>query len=183
MKFLILNSNQVADRTFKTLIYECWKIYNSALNGVSNFRKNQIKMSDFLKIILPTGKEFLLIALNDKEKALGFSSLKLFEPKFGLMNQTSEHSIYVEPTKYGQGLGSNLLKRTIIEAHKSGFENMIARVSSNNTASLMLHNKYSFNIVGILPKVAKSLNNSEENFRSDLVYMQLQLKLLDMLNL
>ena len=66
-----------------------------------------------------------------------------------------ELSIYVHPGAKGQGVGMLLLSNLIKTSEAEGFWTLEAKIFAENTASLSLHTKNGFKIVGIREKIAK----------------------------
>ena len=68
--------------------------------------------------------------------------------------RTVEDSIYLSPAVQGHGLGSRLLA-ALIEASRD--RTMIALIEAGNMASVHLHERYGFNIVGTVPQAGEKL--------------------------
>jgi L-amino acid N-acyltransferase YncA len=65
-----------------------------------------------------------------------------------------EDSIYIVPQRQGRGIGRALLERLIAEAEAGGFRQMIAVIGdSGNTASIELHRRAGFRLVGTFENV------------------------------
>lgn len=67
---------------------------------------------------------------------------------------TVEDSIYVHPDATGRGIGSLLLAALVEHASAAGFRQMVAAVgSSDNVASIALHERHGFVRAGVLADV------------------------------
>lgn len=67
---------------------------------------------------------------------------------------TVENSIYLAREHHRQGIGSGLLSELIAESEARGFRQMIAVIGdSANTASIALHSRAGFDMIGTLPNV------------------------------
>jgi L-amino acid N-acyltransferase YncA len=64
-----------------------------------------------------------------------------------------EHSVYVHPGHRGRGLGSALLGALIRSAESAGIWTIQSGVFPENTASLLLHQKAGFRIVGTRERI------------------------------
>ncbi len=60
----------------------------------------------------------------------------------------AEVSIYVDPAATGRGVGSALLARLVADAEAAGLWTLQAGVFPENTASLSLHRRHGFRVVG-----------------------------------
>lgn len=68
---------------------------------------------------------------------------------------TVENSVYVAAGQQGRGVGAALLRYLIEECEKRGFRQMIAVIGETaNTASIRLHEKFGFQMVGIFRGIA-----------------------------
>jgi phosphinothricin acetyltransferase len=74
---------------------------------------------------------------------MGFASLGSFRPWPGY-KYTVEHSVYVEKTRRGRGLGEWLMRRLIERAQELNYHVMIGGIDSSNHASVELHRKLGF---------------------------------------
>ena len=63
---------------------------------------------------------------------------------------TAEDSVYVAPGHHGRGVGSTLLADLLVRGKAGGLHCVIARVDSEQIASLRLHEKYGFAEAGRL---------------------------------
>lgn len=68
---------------------------------------------------------------------------------------TVEHSVYVDKDSRGAGLGKALMLALIDHARASGKHVMIAAIEAGNTASIALHERLGFRLVGIHREVGQ----------------------------
>jgi len=67
---------------------------------------------------------------------------------------TVEDSVYIDPEFHRRGIGSRLLARLIADTQALGFRQMIAVIGdSSQTASIMLHERAGFTLIGTLRSV------------------------------
>ena len=66
-----------------------------------------------------------------------------------------EVSIYIDKHAKGKGIGDLLLKHMIITSEKEGYWTLESKIFKENVASLNLHKKNGFRIVGIREKIAQ----------------------------
>lgn len=94
-----------------------------------------------------------LALLQDKE-ILGWASLSLVS-KRAVYKGVAEVSVYVKSSKWGKGLGEILLRKLIKESEENGIYSLQSSVFRENKASLYLHKKCGFRVIGYKEKIAK----------------------------
>ncbi len=67
----------------------------------------------------------------------------------------AEHSVYVHPTRRGQGIGRALLDALIARAEAAGIWTIQTGIFPENTASVELHRRCGFRVVGRREKIGK----------------------------
>jgi len=65
-----------------------------------------------------------------------------------------EVSVYISESARGLGIGTRLMETVILESEKEGFWTLESSIFSNNKASIALHEKVGFRIVGTREKIA-----------------------------
>jgi phosphinothricin acetyltransferase len=84
---------------------------------------------------------------------LGYAYAGPYRPR-AAYRDTAENSVYVRPETIGQGIGTALLRTLIVECEALGLRQMVAVVGdSGNTASIRLHERCGFRLVGVLEAV------------------------------
>lgn len=71
---------------------------------------------------------------------------------------TAEVVIYVADGHQGRGLGRALLDALIDRARTVGLHALVARITADNTASLVLHDRCGFTRIGTLPEVGRKFD-------------------------
>ncbi|MBO0821823.1 MAG: N-acetyltransferase, partial [Nocardiopsaceae bacterium] len=66
-----------------------------------------------------------------------------------------EHSVYVHPRHYGRGIGAALLGGLISSSEEAGIWTIQSGVFPENTASLRLHTRAGFRVVGVRERVGR----------------------------
>ena len=66
-----------------------------------------------------------------------------------------EHSVYVRPDCHGRGIGTALLGALIASTEAAGIWTIQSGVFPENTASLRLHERAGFRVVGIRERIAR----------------------------
>lgn len=94
-----------------------------------------------------------LAAIGDEGRVLGYAYAGPYRPR-AAYRDTAENSVYVRPETIGQGIGTALLRTLIVECEALGLRQMVAVVGdSGNTASIRLHERCGFRLVGVLEAV------------------------------
>ncbi|MCX6236743.1 MAG: GNAT family N-acetyltransferase [Bacteroidia bacterium] len=70
----------------------------------------------------------------------------------------AEVSVYVDSDFKGMGVGDQLMKKLIIESERNGIWTLQAGIFPENKASIALHLKNGFRIIGIREKIGKMDN-------------------------
>ena len=86
-------------------------------------------------------------------EVVGYAYVVLFR-KRPAYRFTLKHSIYVHHAHQGRGVGRLLMGSLIDACAAAGFRQMIGYIAADNTASLLIHEKFGFTRVGVLPGVA-----------------------------
>lgn len=94
----------------------------------------------------------LLVITDDVGKVCGWGALSPYSDREGY-SQTCENSLYIAASNQGRGLGSQLLEALLEAGRKSGLREVLGRITEGNEASLALHKKFGFRVVGTLENV------------------------------
>lgn len=87
-----------------------------------------------------------------QEQVMGFGTYGTFREKMGYQF-TVEHSVYVQESQQGKGIGKAILNQLIIQARLEGYHVMVGGIDANNAESIAFHQKMGFEIVGHLKEV------------------------------
>lgn len=94
-----------------------------------------------------SGARFVLVAETEDGEVCGFASISQFRDRAAYAT-TVEDSVYIAPESHGIGVGKALLSALIETARAHGFHSMIARIESEQKASIALHHACGFKVVG-----------------------------------
>lgn len=133
---------------------------NNDVNEILEIINHNIHNSTALYDYFPRSKDNQLEIFNEKlqkgfpilvatisEKVVGFGYYSEFRFREAY-KFTVEHSVYVHPEYYGNGIGTILLNRLIQEAKNKKLHTMIGVIDSENISSIAFHEKLGFQIVG-----------------------------------
>ncbi len=94
-----------------------------------------------------------IAALADGEFA-GFASLSPYRPRPGY-SSTVEDSIYLDPSYWRMGIGKLLLAELLSVAKDLGFHSCIANIVADHHASVALHQRLGFRLVGVQEEIGR----------------------------
>ena len=90
-------------------------------------------------------------------EVVGFGALSPYKERAAYRTSV-EDSVYVRRDLGGQGVGSLILGRMVEVAADSGFHAIFARINASGDASIALHRKWGFELVGIEREVGRKFN-------------------------
>lgn len=101
-------------------------------------------------------KDCRLIAITDGQ-TVGWAALSNVSNRC-VYAGVAEVSVYIDPAFRGMGIGDQLMKPLIAESEKHGIWTLQAGIFPENKASIALHLKNGFKILGIREKIGKMDN-------------------------
>jgi len=142
------------------------------LNGLGTFEEippTIEEMTERYSKITTAGFPYLVAKLHDK--VVGYAYAGHFRER-SAYKFTVEDSIYVDPEYAGNQIGSLLLQELIQLSKVHGFKQMFALIGdSNNWGSIKLHERHSFERVGVMKNAGYKFGKFV-----DVVIMQLNLE-------
>lgn len=90
----------------------------------------------------------------DNEKVLGWAALSPVSSRYAYRG-VAEISIYINTHFSGKGTGSKLMERTIASAEANGIWSLYSSIFPENKATLRLHEKFGFRIIGYREKIGQ----------------------------
>jgi L-amino acid N-acyltransferase len=97
-----------------------------------------------------------VVALDEAGVVTGFGSLSPYKAR-AAYRPTVEDSIYVHRDRRGAGIGRLLLAELIRLAEGYGYHSVVARIVGGHDASISLHSRHGFELVGIEREVGRKL--------------------------
>lgn len=114
---------------------------------------DEAEMAQRLQELLAGGYPFLVAELDGA--FAGYAYASSYRGRAGY-RWTVEDTVYVSADAQRRGVGRALLTRLIIECEALGFRQMVAVVGEpGNGASVVLHEKLGFRIIGIFPGLGR----------------------------
>lgn len=93
-----------------------------------------------------------LVALDEDDRVLGWAAVAAVSVR-GAYAGVVEHSLYVGPEARGRGVGLALLTALLASTEAAGIWTVQSGIFPENTASLALHEKAGFRVVGTRRRV------------------------------
>lgn len=139
------------------MIPEDWKmvkkIYESGIEtGVATFELNAPDWNKWNTDHLP----FSRLVATEKD-ILGWAALTPVSNRC-VYGGVAEVSVYVSLNNRGRGIGKKLLSELVIESEKNGIWTLQAGIFAENFASIKLHEKVGFKLIGQREKIGKLHN-------------------------
>jgi L-amino acid N-acyltransferase YncA len=138
-----------ADLPAVTDIYE-----HAVLHGTATFElipPDLAEMTRRFKTLTDGGYPYLAAALNGR--VVGYAYAGPYRPR-PAYRFTVENSVYLQPAIHRRGIGTQLLRRLIVESEARGYRQMIAVIGdSANAGSIGVHTRCGFAMIGTHPNV------------------------------
>ena len=109
------------------------------------------------------------VAVDDTDALLGWVAVSPVSSRC-VYAGVVEHSVYVDPAAQGRGIGRALLDALIGSTEAAGIWTIQSGIFPENTASLALHERAGFRVVGIREKVGR--HESHGNRWRDVVFIE-----------
>lgn len=97
-----------------------------------------------------------IVATDEVGEIVGFGSLSAYKER-PAYRTTVEDSVYVRDTHRGTGVGHQILAELVRLAGQFGYHSVIARIVGGHDASIALHRRCGFEIVGTEKEVGRKL--------------------------
>lgn len=94
------------------------------------------------------------VLVDEADDVVGWAALQPISSR-DCYRGVAEVSIYLTNSVQGKGLGTMLLKKLILDSEKNGFWMLQSGIFPENKASIALHQKLGFRIVGNREKIAE----------------------------
>ncbi|TMG02150.1 MAG: N-acetyltransferase family protein [Chloroflexi bacterium] len=129
-------------------------IYNyEVLHGTATFDIEPKTLADRLIWFRETQRPpHRVIVVDDGAGVAGWGCLHPFHTR-AAYRFTTEDSVYIHQNRRGEGIGKLILARLIEVARLGGFHSIMAGTSEGNEASVRLHQRFGFEVVGVQREV------------------------------
>lgn len=128
-------------------------IYNDhVLRTIVTFETDPVSPEAMTERIEEKLERYDWLTLEDAGKVLGYAYYGTFRAR-AAYDHSVETTIYLAPDTLGRGLGTQLYQALIVSARAKGYRELIGGVALPNSASVALHEKLGFVLVGVFPRV------------------------------
>jgi len=93
----------------------------------------------------------------DRGDVVGFGALSPYKDRAAYRTSV-ENSVYVRRDRHGRGIGRLLLEELLTVAENSGFHAVFARINADSEASVTLHQRCGYELVGVEREVGRKFN-------------------------
>jgi len=150
--------------TIKPMLQEHWdqvkQIYESGIaTGIATFETTAPNWEKWNEGHLTFAR---LVAI-ESNKVAGWAALSPVSSRC-VYGGVAEVSVYVADSHKGKGVGKLLLQNLITESESNGIWTLQAGIFTDNVASIKLHEKIGFRIIGHREKIGKLKNNWKDNY-------------------
>jgi len=90
----------------------------------------------------------------ESDKILGWIALSHVSAR-KVYEGIAEVSVYIDTNILGKGIGSKLMEKVIMSSEMHGIWTLYSSVFPENVATLKLHDKFGFRVIGTRKKIAK----------------------------
>jgi phosphinothricin acetyltransferase len=149
------NAVNLKDMEIRKLLAEDWDqvklIYQKGIDtGNATFQTSTPSWEDWDQSHLASCR----IAMQENSKVIGWAALTPVSSRC-VYAGVAEVSVYVDPAHSGKGIGLNLLNELVRQSEAEGIWTLQAGIFSENAASLSIHEKAGFKILGTMEKIGK----------------------------
>ncbi|MCX4762231.1 GNAT family N-acetyltransferase [Streptomyces sp. NBC_01275] len=131
---------------------EILTIYRLGIDeGDATFETTAPTWAEFDAAKLPQHRH---VALGDAGRVLGWVAAAPVSDRCAHAGVV-EHSVYVHPAARGHGVGAALLRQLIMSTEAAGIWTIQSGVFPENTASLALHRKAGFRVIGTRERIGR----------------------------
>jgi phosphinothricin acetyltransferase len=113
--------------------------------------------------------EHRFVALDEQDMVLGWVAVSPVSNR-AVYAGVVEHSVYVDPTAHGRGIGRALLQALFASTEAAGIWTIQSGIFPENTASLALHTSCGFRVLGVRERIGR--HASQGNRWRDVVFIE-----------
>jgi L-amino acid N-acyltransferase YncA len=125
------------------------EIYNEGIEeGIATFETEPRSPEQIAKMLGEKGEKYPTIVVERAGRVVAWAGASGYRPRRAYAG-IADHSVYVERASRGRGAGRVALEALMREYERRGFWKLVSRIFPENAASLALHERAGFRVVGI----------------------------------
>jgi phosphinothricin acetyltransferase len=130
-------------------------IYNEGIaERIATFETEPRTAEQIAKQLLEKGDRFPTIVAEHDGRVVAWAGAGAYRPRPAYAG-VAEHSVYVARSARGKGAGRVVLDALCRAYAERGFWKLVSRIFPENTASLVLHERCGFRVVGVYQRHGK----------------------------
>ena len=124
------------------------RIYNEGIeDGIATFETDRRSVEQTAALLRDKGDTYPTVVVEREGHIVAWAGASTYRSRKAYAG-IAEHSVYVERASRGLGAGRAALETLIREYERRGFWKLCSRILSENTASIRLHERVGFRVVG-----------------------------------
>ena len=124
------------------------RIYNEGIeDGIATFETDLRSVEQMADLLRDKGDKYPTVVVERDGRIVAWAGASMYRPRRAYAG-IAEHSVYVERASRGLGAGRAALEALVREYERRGFSKLCSRIFSENTASIRLHERVGFRVVG-----------------------------------
>ena len=137
---------------------EITRIYNYAVtNTTSTFDVEPKTLEDRRAWLAQHNDDHPVLVAEVDGKVAGWGSLRQFGTRTAY-RYSVEDAVYVDCDYQGRGIGKALLEQLLQLARENAYHAVLALVVGGNEASVRLHERFGFRLVGVMQEVGRKFD-------------------------
>lgn len=138
------------------------RIYNiEVLSSTATFDLVERTAKEQVSWLAARSGAFSVLVAELDGAVVGFASLSPYRER-AAYRTTVENSVYVDAECRGLGVADALLGELLKVARGSGFHSVVARIGGGNEASIALHTKHGFKLVGTEREIGRKFGRWQD---------------------
>jgi phosphinothricin acetyltransferase len=130
-------------------------IYNQGIDdGIATFETDRRSPEQLAAMLREKGDRFPTVVVEHDGVVVAWAGASAYRPRHAYAG-IADHSVYVDRAWRGQGAGRTALEALASEYERRGFWKLTSRIFVDNRASIALHERCGFRVVGVYRRHAR----------------------------
>jgi phosphinothricin acetyltransferase len=131
------------------------RIYNEGIEDrIATFETEPRSVEQIEALLARKSERYPTVVVERDGRVVAWAGAEAYSPRQCYAG-TATHSVYVARDARGSGAGRVALERLCQVYEEMGFDKLVSRIFPENTASLALHDRVGFRVVGIYRRHGK----------------------------